>query len=573
MSVFCTNTWYHNRSLPRKRCKNPSFLHPCVKVFEKKMSETLFELLDQSLSKWKPSKVIFATTATLAISCFGGKLLVAGQLHKRGKAAVLRLVRIVATVVVNREISKAASTIKFKKAEGDLDYKTLPAKCLSHKEVLELAKFRHSGLDFDYSNGACSGMVYHGGEDHTKFINEMMDMFQWSNPLHVDCFGAVRKMEAEIVSMTLSMFHGEAAKSGTACGGLTSGGTESIGMAMRTYREWGRHTRGLTTFSVVAPITIHPAFDKAADYYGMELIKVPIDDSTGIADPEELAKYIRHDTVVICGSAPCFPNGTIDRIADLASVAKRNNTNLHVDCCLGGFIVPFLHDAGFTDAPIVDFRIDGVTSISADTHKYGFAPKGTSVVLYHSAELRRFQYFAIAEWPGGIYASPAAAGSKPGNTIAGTWAAMLAFGRAGYVDTCKQIVSTKCKLVAGLEQIPGVKVLGHPEASVIAFTCTRVDCFELNERLVKKGWMLNPLQFPSGLQFSLTLLQAQQGVADRLLADVKATVTELEAALAPGAVKSPEKGASLYGSQQRIADRTIIADVLRCFLDKYYTVN
>eukprot|EP00742_Colponemidia_sp_Colp-10_P017011 GILJ01019538.1.p1 GENE.GILJ01019538.1~~GILJ01019538.1.p1 ORF type:complete len:451 (+),score=39.87 GILJ01019538.1:189-1355(+) len=377
-------------------------------------------------------------------------------------------------------------------------------------------------------------------------------------------------MEAEIAAMVVDMYNGTERG---ACGAVTSGGTESIGMAVKVYRDWGLNVLGITSPTIVLPITAHPAFDKAAAFYGVRLIKVPVGKS-GRVDPTVLESYIRQDTVAIVGSSPTFPHGTVDPIAELSEIAYNRGIGMHVDACLGGFIIPFMAEAGFADH-VVDFRNRGVTTISADTHKYGYAPKGTSVILYGSKELRAYQFFTTAEWPGGIYCSPGASGSKAGNVIAGAWASLLHHGRSGYVDACRRLITTRKFITDAIEANPSLELLGTPTASVFAFTSSEIDVYVLNDQLKSRGWMLTPLQFPAGLQFSLTMLQTSPGVAEKLVADIKEVTSNLkaetEARRAKGEnVRVGAQGATLYGSQQRIPDRTVLNMVMAQYLNGYY---
>lgn len=502
-----------------------------------------------------------------------------GFLLKRVNKTKHRLIRILFGSLINKEIKKASrSTVTFPRKKDVPVFDVLPAHGMPPESVVALSKSIHSDVDHNYETGGISGCVYHGGKEHTKLMNEVMEIYQWSNPLHVDVFGSVRQMEAEIVSMVVDMYKGRS-DGRDACGALTSGGTESIMMAIKTYRDYGRAVLHIESPEIVLPVTAHPAFDKGSHYYGVRLVKVPVDMKTGAVDPALLEKYITSSTVAIAGSAPNFPYGAIDPIEDLAMLAHRRGICMHVDACLGGFIVPFMEEAGIK-IPNVDFRNPGVTSISCDTHKFGFAPKGTSVIMYRSKELRRYQYFTISDWPGGIYCSPGAPGSRAGNVIVGAWATLLSIGRDGYVSSAKSIVLTAKKVATEISTIPQLRVLGRPQASVVAFTSDVIDIFSLGDALRKHGWMLNSLQFPSGLQFCITLLQTQPGVADRFVSDLKTEVKALfkvqQALLAAGdaaAFKVGKDGASMYGSQQRIGDRSIINEVLSLCLDGYYDTH
>ncbi|KEG15617.1 putative sphingosine 1-phosphate lyase [Trypanosoma grayi] len=536
---------------------------------------TLSRFLDQRLQGKRPSEVVYISIGAILAAKVLLSILQDGQLVQRFKLFKWSIVRAVAAPIINREVKKAGESIKMPSKDGEFKAKILPNRSMSDEEVLRLMETIHKDLDQPYEKGGLSGAVYHGGASHTQFINRVMEIFQWSNPLHTDVFGATRKMEAEVVSMVVHMFNGHLLPD--ACGTVTSGGTESIVMALKAYRSWGRATRGIQRPSIVLGITAHPAFDKGAEYFGIDLIKVSVDPVTMRLNAKEVEKYIRYDTVAIVGSAPTFPHGVIDDIVELSEVAYRRNIGLHVDCCLGGFIVPFMEKAGFP-VPVVDFRLPGVTSISCDTHKYGYAPKGTSTVLYRTKELRSHQFFCVAEWPGGIYCSPALSGSKPGNVIAGAWAAMLRMGEEGYVENCRRIVETRIKMTTALSQLSYIRILGDPTASVFAFCTSPIDTFVLGERLSERGWMLNRLQFPSGLQFSVTLLQTPRGVAERFIDDVKTVCEEMMARFeeAEKEGKNPanrDAGATLYGSQQRVHDRSIVKDMLREFLNQYYSTE
>jgi sphinganine-1-phosphate aldolase len=506
-------------------------------------------------------------------------LLRQGRLIRRAKHAAFRFFRRIAAPIIEKEIAKTVSKITFKVSQSGkcVKFERLPAVGMTHDEVLKQLEVVHNELDEDYRKGTLSGTVYHGADDHTHFINKAMEIFQWTNPLHTDSFPSVRKMEAEIVSMVVRMYNGDPEKG--QCGSLTTGGTESIMMAVKTYRDHALATRNITKPNLVMPITAHPAFDKACGYFEIELIKVPVSGQTGRVNPDELERYITPNTIAIVGSSPCYPYGTVDPIEDLAAIARRKGCGMHVDACLGGFVVPFMEAAGAEHPPLVDFRLPGVTTISCDTHKFGYAPKGTSVVMYRSHELRRFQYFSVGDWPGGLYASPSAPGSKPGNCIAGTWAAMVAHGFAGYVAAVREIQRTLYKIKTGLQQIPGLYILGTPTVCSVAFASNEIDIYVLSELLTERGgWQLNPLQFPSGILFSLTLLHSRGDIADRFLHDVKEITAELREqrrreAAAGKLTPIAEAGGTLYGGQQRIADRTILEDVTKRFFDSYYSTS
>lgn len=284
--------------------------------------------------------------------------------------------------------------------------------------------------------------------------------------------------------MCLRMYNAPPSGAGT----TTSGGTESILMACKTMREWGRRTRGISEPEIVIPASAHAAFDKAGEYFGMKVHHIPVDKLTRKVNIRGVARAINRNTVMVVGSAPNFPDGMIDDIPSLAALARKHGIGCHVDCCLGSFLVPFLEKAGLPSEPF-DFRVDGVTSISCDTHKYGFAPKGSSVVMYRTAELRRHQYYVQPDWPGGVYASPSIAGSRPGALIAGTWAALMTMGDDGYTASARAIVGAARRIEQGIrDEIPQLQILGKPLVSVVAFASAGgVNIYEVGDKMSAKG--------------------------------------------------------------------------------------
>ncbi|MGZ3461695.1 MAG: pyridoxal phosphate-dependent decarboxylase family protein, partial [Archangium sp.] len=313
-------------------------------------------------------------------------------------------------------------------------FDTLPAQGLSHEEVLREMGQMEAKEEPRWKEGFVSGAVYQGDSEHIDFLNQVYALNSQSNPLHADVWPSATKFEAEVVAMTASMLGAAEANAGRAsaehiCGSVSSGGTESILLAMKTYRDWARETKGITRPEMVAPTSAHPAFDKAAHYFGIKRVHVPVGPDFR-ADVKATRKALNRNTIVLIGSAPGFPHGVIDPIEELSELARARGIGFHTDACLGGFVLPWARKLGHP-VPDFDFRLPGVTSMSADTHKFGYAAKGTSVVLYRGTELRAHQYFTATEWPGGIYFSPTFSGSRPGALIASAWAALVSTGEAG----------------------------------------------------------------------------------------------------------------------------------------------
>ena len=432
----------------------------------------------------------------------------------------------------------------------------LPATGREPGEVLAALEGSREREESRWGGGFASGAVYHGDPAHIDFLNRAYAVQSQSNPLHADLWPSTVRLEAEIVAMTAHMLNGD-----SAVGTVTSGGTESILLAMKAYRDQARRRRRITRPEMVIPQTAHAAFDKAAEYFGIIPVKVPVDAGFR-ADPAATAAAITRRTVVVVASAPSFPHGIIDPVAELAAIAGARGVGVHVDACLGGFLLPWAERLGYPVPPF-DFRVPGVTSMSADTHKYGYAAKGTSVVLYRDRELRRCQYFTATDWPGGLYSSPTLAGSRPGGLSAACWAAMMATGESGYLEATRRILETARVIKQGVADIPGLRVLGDP-LWVIAFTSDQVDIFRVMQEMSRRDWSLNGLQHPAGVHLAVTLRHTLPGVADRFLADLRASV---EAAQGPVA---GDRGAPMYGVAASFPVRAVVGDILERYLDRLY---
>ncbi|KAF9010763.1 pyridoxal phosphate-dependent transferase [Cyathus striatus] len=435
--------------------------------------------------------------------------------------------------------------------------------------LAEMDKMDNEMEGAGWKQGKISGAVYHGGDELEDVIVKAYKRYCVSNPLHPDVFPAIRKMEAEIVAMCLKMYnHPDGA------GTMTSGGTESIVMAVKTYRDWARATKGITEPELIVPTSGHAAFDKGAAYMGVKVHTIPVDRVTRRVDIKRVKRAINSNTILLVGSTINFPDGNQDDIPALGELAAKYNIGLHVDCCLGSFIVPFLEKTGLAEGESgkfkllpFDFRVKGVTSISCDTHKYGFAPKGTSVIMYRDAELRKFQYYVNPTWTGGVYASPSLSGSRPGALIAGTWAVLQHIGTEGYADSCRKIVAaTRTIAKAITTSIPELYVLGDPPASVVAFASKhpKVNVLEVGDLMAKRGWHLNAIANPAAVHIACTRLTLQ--VVDQFIADLKDAVKE--AKVAPSG-----KGTmvSLYGlGNSSAVGPSLVGELATAFLDALY---
>jgi sphinganine-1-phosphate aldolase len=398
----------------------------------------------------------------------------------------------------------------------------------------------------------CSGIVYWGDDEHSRFLSKAQEAYLISNPLHPEVWPALTKFESEVCRMTRNLLH--APNDGSVSGVITSGGTESILMAMKAYRDYGRTVRGIERSQVVLCTTAHAAFDKAAQYFGIELIKVQPHPQTLGVDVDAVRRAVTRRTVAIVGSAPQYPHGTVDNIEALAVIARANGCGLHVDACLGGFLLPFLVEHGVDLGSKFDFAVPEVTSISIDTHKYGYTTKGTSVLLTRGKELKHSVYFCTAEWPGGVYASPTMAGSRPGALSVGCWASMVALGHDGYMKLAGGIAATFAKLKAAVQRGDAgpLRILGDTRAMILAFDSEKFDIQRWGSGMSARGWNLNRLQDPNSVHLCLTaalidcdadFVTDSRAVSEALVADPKlhsggaARIYGMTASL-PGALKS-----------------------------------
>jgi len=439
-------------------------------------------------------------------------------------------------------------------------FSQIPKTGRAREEVLQEMEAYKSREEARWKEGFVSGAVYHGDAEHIEFLNRVYALHSQSNPLHSNLWPSTTKFEAEIVAMTAHMLGGGS----DVCGTVTSGGTESILLAMKTYRDWARDTRRITAPEMIVPATAHAAFDKAAHYFNIKCIRIPAGRDFR-ADVDATRRAITANTIVLVGSAPSFPHGVIDPIEELSGLARQHGAGFHTDACLGGFLLPWAEQLGYP-VPRFDFRLPGVTSLSADTHKYGYAAKGTSVVLYRGDKLRHAQYFTATEWPGGLYFSPTLAGSRPGALSAACWAAMVTIGEEGYREAARKILETAAEIKKGVAEIPELRLLGD-SLFVIAFSSESLDIYQLMDFMAGRGWNLTGLHKPAGVHLCVTLRHTQPGLARRFIVDLKAGVEHVKA--------HPEsKGgmAPVYGLAASLPLRGMVSDLLKKYMDLLYRV-
>ena len=533
------------------------------------LAQSAREIINKQLTDYEPWLIVFVSVLTVYACQWIYSFIFDHDktLSNRIKTSFFYYVKQIP--FIRAKVEKQLGEVKHKMSAQEL-YKLkpgmtylerLPRSGKNRNELMAVVDEYQSLDSTNWRQGKVSGTVYGGGSALTNIISEVYHKFVWTNPLHADVFPALRKMEAEIVRMSCNLFHGDPNNS---CGCVTSGGTESILLACKAYRDWAIE-KGIKKPEIVCPISAHAAFEKAAQCFRMRLIQIPVDPLTRKVDVNAMKKAISRNTCMLVGSTPPYPHGVLDPIEEIASLGSYYKIPVHVDACLGGFLIPFMEEAGFP-IPLCDFRVPGVTSISADTHKYGYAPKGSSVILYSSKKWINYQYFVSPDWQGGIYATPMFAGSRSGATVAACWATMVHIGHNGYIERTKKIIKTARYIEAGLRKIPNIFVFGRPEMSVIGFGSLDFDIFRLSSALVQRGWNLNSLQFPASIHICCCLPHTQPGVADNLIRDVEECVAEIMEA--PG--EKVTGAGAMYGMAQALPDRSIVSDLATVFIDSYY---
>jgi sphinganine-1-phosphate aldolase len=380
--------------------------------------------------------------------------------------------------------------------------------------------------DVRWRDGKTAVYVFNAGPEIEQVQKEAYALFQSENGLGPAAFPSLKRMEDEVVGFGLELLHG----SPEASGAITSGGTDSITMALKAARDFARKAKATGgPLNIVIPRSAHPAFDKAAALMEIEVRRVPLKDY--LADPEAMGEAADAATVMIAGSAPNFPYGLIDPIAALSKLALARDLWLHVDACVGGYLAPFVRMNGADIAPF-DFELPGVRSMSADLHKYGYAAKGASTVFFRSAELQKFMVFDFRDWPGGRMVTPTLAGTRPGGAIAAAWAVMNVLGVSGYREKQARVVAAREAIQAGVEAL-GFAVLGRPQLGLIAFTREDLDCGALWGKLRERGWFTSLTTEPRSLHLMLSPIHAE--VAGQYLADLAWAVQAVREAPVPAA--------------------------------------
>jgi glutamate/tyrosine decarboxylase-like PLP-dependent enzyme len=408
--------------------------------------------------------------------------------------------------------------------------------------------------DADWRAGRTWSLVYNAGEDVLAVARRAYDAFFSANALNPMAFPSLRRFETEILETAARLLHGGP----DAAGNLTTGGTESILMALKTARDWARATRPqVGAPEVVLPVSAHPAFDKAAHYLGLRLVYVPVAADFRV-DLNAVEAALSERTILVVGSAPSFPAGVIDDIPALARLAAARGILCHVDACVGGWFLPFLERIGEPVAPW-DFRVEGVTSISADLHKYGYCARGASAIVYRERALRKFQFHVQTDWPGGLYGSPSMCGSRPGGPIAAAWAVLRYLGQDGYERLTRTTMDATRRLLDGVRAL-GLDVLGAPAMSVFAFSARDLDIYALCDAMDARGWKIDRQQLPPSAH--LMVSPGHAPFVAPFLDELGASTRELR-----GGGPTPPGSAAMYGALAATPDRRQVGEFLLGFMD------
>ncbi len=403
--------------------------------------------------------------------------------------------------------------------------------------------------DVKWHDGKVFSLVFHAGDEINDLLTEAYTMFFAENGLNPTAFPSLRRFETDVVAMVASLLGSD----GSVVGNMTTGGTESLLLTVKTARDHARiqhpHIREP---EMILPASAHPGLDKAGEYFDVKVIRTAVDSSFK-ADVAAMRAAITPNTILLVGSAPAYPHGIVDPIPEIAALAREHNLLCHVDACVGGMMLPFVRRLGY---PVTDFdfSVPGVTSLSVDLHKYGYAAKGASVILYRPRELRRAQIFVSTDWAGGIYASPTMTGTRPGGAIAAAWAVLNYLGAEGYTAMADVVMQTAIQVRDGINAIDGVQVLGQPEMSVMALASDRLNVYEIGDEMTLRGWHLDRQQFPPTLHITINYAHAQSAAA--FLRDLAASVA---------IVKKPSLGKlgdAFIVNAARLATRVLPEDIV-----------
>ncbi|NIA70439.1 aspartate aminotransferase family protein [Pelagibius litoralis] len=386
------------------------------------------------------------------------------------------------------------------------------------KQQLEATK----ADDYAWKRGRLPLYVYWRDEELYQVARDAYSLFFIENGLGKLAFPSVQKLEREVIGMVLHLLQADEAAGGS----FTAGGTESIFQAVKTARDHARAERpGIGRPRIVVPQSAHPAFNKASHYLNMDVVRIPLG-ADFRADVAAMERAVDDDTIMIVGSAPAYPHGVFDPIEDLARLAMAKGVWLHVDACVGGLLAPFVRRLGY-DIPPFDFAVNGVTSISADLHKYGFAAKGASLILFHDAGLQKYQRFKFSDWPRGTYATDTFLGTRPAGPVASAWAVINYLGEEGYLNIARTIMATRAKFAEGIAAILGLEVIEPSDLSFLLYRSVdpELDINAIAEKMAERGWFVGRCTEPSAIHLMFNPVHAT--IVDEYLEDLASVVSHV----------------------------------------------
>lgn len=403
----------------------------------------------------------------------------------------------------------------------------IPDSGLSKADILSTLE-SYKQKDLDWKSGRVFGYIYDPGEEVTALIHEAYTAYLSENALDPLTFPSLLRLENEIIAMVADILEADS----NVVGNFSSGGTESLILAVKTARDYSRAAKPhIREPEMVLPVTGHSSLFKAAHYLGIKPVVTPVHGESFVADADAMREAITENTILLVGSAPSYAHGVVDPITDIAEIAREKDLLCHVDACVGGIHLSLMKNLDYSVPPF-NLNVPGVTSLSVDLQKYGYCAKGASVVLYRDKELRRHQMFACSRWTGYPVVNPAITSSKSGGPMAAAWAVLRFLGMQGYAKIVKEVMGATELLLKGISEIEGIKVLGKPDMCMFTMVSTddRINIYQLAERMKLKGWYLQP-QFaransPSNLHVSLNRSSVPQ--AEAMLADLKLAVAELQ---------------------------------------------
>jgi sphinganine-1-phosphate aldolase len=436
----------------------------------------------------------------------------------------------------------------------------IPRVAIDHAQLLESMRGMRAD-DLDWKHAKTWSLVYYAGDAHHELLRNAHDLFLAENALNPMAFKSLKRMEAEVVRMTATLLNGD----DETCGTMTSGGTESLLLAVKAARDRAKKKKPwIVRPNIVIPESAHAAFRKACHYFGLNLREAPLGKDFRV-DTRAMMKLVDRNTVLMAASAPQYPHGVIDDIPTLASFAKKKGIPFHVDACVGGFILPFIEKLGHSVRPW-DFRVDGVTSISADLHKYGYAAKGASVVVYRDMSYLTHQFYLHTSWSGGIYASPGIPGTRPGGPIAAAWAALTGMGEEGYKGHTAKALEAKRKLVAGIRAIGGLRVIGSDDATLVTWGSddASIDVYAVCDQLEAKGWATDRQQHPASVH--LTVTSNHLPIVDDYLRDLAEAVRVVKS----DPTLKASGNAAMYGMMAKIPFPFMVGQGVRKVMEAMY---